>query len=97
MVPFGSSPGAEGGANRLVAEALTADLQLRIVEALSDQALGYLLGSDGPTPVIPVPTPSTTPSTISFDHLLDHPVKFGISPPPSGPSALRPRRFRSYG
>ena len=65
--------GAEGEANRLVAESLTADRQLRIVEALSDQALGYLLGSDGPTPVIPVPTPSTTPSTISFDHLLDHP------------------------
>ena len=50
--------GAEAEANRLVAESLTADLlQLRIVEALSDKAIVYLLGSGSPTPVIPLPTP----------------------------------------
>lgn len=50
--------GAEAEANRLVAESLTPDLlQLRIVEALSDKAIVYLLGSEGPTPVIPLPTP----------------------------------------
>lgn len=50
---------AEAEANRLVAESLTPDLlQLRIVEALNDQAIVYLLGSDGPTPVIPLPTPN---------------------------------------
>ncbi len=49
---------AEAEANRLVAESLTPDLlQLRIVEALGDNAIVYLLGSDGPTPVIPLPTP----------------------------------------
>ena len=51
--------GAEAEANRLVAESLTPDLlQLRIVEALNDNAIVYLLGSDGPTPVIPLPTPT---------------------------------------
>jgi regulator of protease activity HflC (stomatin/prohibitin superfamily) len=50
--------GAEADANRLVAESLTPDLlQLRIVEALNDKTIVYLLGSDGPTPVIPLPTP----------------------------------------
>ena len=52
------SAAAEAEANRLVAESLTPDLlQLRIVEALNDNAIVYLLGSDGPTPVIPLPTP----------------------------------------
>jgi regulator of protease activity HflC (stomatin/prohibitin superfamily) len=56
--------GAEAEANRLVGESLTADLlQLRIVEALSDKAIVYLLGSGSPTPVIPLPTPATTPTT----------------------------------
>ncbi len=51
--------GAEAEANRLVAESLTPDLlQLRIVEALNDNAIVYLLGSDGPVPVIPLPTPN---------------------------------------
>jgi regulator of protease activity HflC (stomatin/prohibitin superfamily) len=50
--------GAEAEANQLVAESLTPDLlQLRIVEALSDKAIVYLLGDGGPTPVIPLPTP----------------------------------------
>jgi regulator of protease activity HflC (stomatin/prohibitin superfamily) len=50
--------GAEAEANRLVAESLTPELlQLRIVEALGDKAIVYLLGSEGPTPVIPLPTP----------------------------------------
>lgn len=50
--------GAEAEANRLVAESLTPELlQLRIVEALGDNAIVYLLGSEGPTPVIPLPTP----------------------------------------
>ncbi|MEX1126561.1 MAG: prohibitin family protein, partial [Acidimicrobiia bacterium] len=54
--------GAEAEANQLVAESLTPDLlQLRIVEALSDKAIVYLLGSEGPTPVIPLPTPVPTP------------------------------------
>lgn len=53
------SAGAEAEANRLVAESLTPDLlQLRIIEALNDNAIVYLLGSDGPTPVIPLPTPA---------------------------------------
>ena len=57
---------AEAEANRLISESLTPDLlQLRVVEALNDQAIVYLLGSDGPTPVIPLPTPegSTTGTT----------------------------------
>ncbi|HLF61048.1 MAG TPA: prohibitin family protein [Acidimicrobiia bacterium] len=54
--------GAEAEANQLIAESLTPDLlQLRIVEALSDKAIVYLLGSEGPTPVIPLPTPEPTP------------------------------------
>jgi regulator of protease activity HflC (stomatin/prohibitin superfamily) len=49
--------GAEAEANQLIAESLTPDLlQLRIVEALGDNAIVYLLGSEGPTPVIPLPT-----------------------------------------
>lgn len=49
---------AEASANRLVAQSLTPELlQLRVVEALGDRAVVYLLGSDSPTPVIPLPTP----------------------------------------
>ncbi|MEX1134611.1 MAG: prohibitin family protein [Acidimicrobiia bacterium] len=53
--------GAEAEANQLIAESLTSDLlQLRIVEALGDNAIVYLLGSEGPTPVIPLPTPENS-------------------------------------